>query len=209
MGRKTWVFLLSCLLVAFIGTGTGFTTRAEAFGSKETEGKTVQTAVAATEEAQIEPRFGGRSYATIPFVNSAGLTNGLTLYVMVYAENYIWPFSDKGHVYFLANFDPYANEIGQFPSGDVTISATMTYDWGQDKGSPVHSATYTHWFNGYFMEDFSDPKDYPYDIEMSSSAADHNNTGSANGSCYCIWVDITATYPDGCTATATNLMATF
>lgn len=209
MGRKTWVFLLSCLLVAFIGTGTGFTTRAEAFGRAEAEGKTVQTAVAAAEEAQIEPRFGGRSYAAIPFVNSAGLTNGLTLYVMVYAENYIWPFSDKGHVYFLANFEPEDNETGYFHVDDVTITATMTYDWGQDKGSPAHTATYTHWIDGLIMSQFDDPKDYPYEIEMSSSAADHNNTGSANGSCYCIWVDITATYPDGCTATVTNLMATF
>ena len=208
MGRKTLVFLLGCLLAAFMGAGTGFTTRAEAFADRTAE-PAVPTAVAA-DEAQIEPRFGGRSYAAIPFVNSAGLTNGLTLYVMVYAENYIWPFSDKGHVYFLANFDPYANEIGHFPSGDVTISATMTYDWGQDKGYPAHSATYTHWFNGYYIEeDFNDPKDYPYDLEMSSSAADHNNTGNGNASCYCIWVDITATYPDGCTATVTDLMATF
>ena len=209
MGRKTWVFLLSCLLVAFIGTGTGFTTRAEAFGSKDVEETTVQTAAAPAEEAQIEPRFGGRSYAAIPFVNSAGLTNGLTLYVMVYAENYIWPFSDKGHVYFLANFEHDDNETGYFHVDDVTITATMTYDWGQDKGSPAHTATYTHWIDGLIMSQFDDPKDYPYEIEMSSSAADHNNTGSANGSCYCIWVDITATYPDGCTATATNLMATF
>lgn len=209
MGRKTWVFLLSCLLVAFIGTGTGFTTRAEAFGSKETEGKTVQTAVAAAEEAQIEPRFGGRSYAAIPFTNSAGLTDGMTLYVMVYAENYIWPFSDKGHVYFLANFEPENNETGTFPAANVTMTVSMTYDWGEDKGSPVHTETFTYRFDSYIMSQFDDPKDYPYELEMSSSAADHNNTGNGNATCYCIWVDITATYPDGCTATATNLMATF
>lgn len=209
MGRKTWVFLLSCLLVAFIGTGTGFTTRAEAFGRAEAESKTVQTAAAPAEEAQIEPRFGGRSYAAIPFVNSAGQRNGITLFVMVYAENYIWPFSDKGHVYFLANFEPDDSETDYFPLGEVTINVTMTYDWGADPGSPVHSATYNHWLNGLVMSQFDDPKDYPYDLEMSSSAADHNNTGSGNASCYCIWVDITATYPDGCTATATNLMATF
>lgn len=208
MGRKTWVFLLSCLLVAFIGTGTGFTTRAEAFGSKETEGKTVQTAVAVAEEAQIEPRFGGKTYATIPFVNSAGLKNGITLYIMVYAENYIWPFSDKGHVNIFANFNSADNETGAVPYADITLNVSMTYDWGEDVGG-THSATYQFNFEGYDLGQFDGFDDYPFQIEMSSSCKDYNGTGSGNGSCYCIWVNVTATYPDGCTATATNLMATF
>lgn len=208
MGRKTWVFLLSCLLVAFIGTGTGFTTRAEAFGRAEAEGKTVQTAAAPAEEAQIEPRFGGKTYSTIPFVNSAGLTNGITLYVRLYAENYIWPFSDKGHVNIFANFDSADNETGATPYADITLNVSMTYDWGEDVGG-THSGTYQFNFDAYDLGQFDGFDDYPFQIEMSSSSKDYNGTGSANGSCYCIWVDITATYPDGCTATATNLMATF
>ena len=208
MGRKTWVFLLSCLLVAFIGTGTGFTTRAEAFGRAEAESKTVQTAVPVAEEAQIEPRFGGKTYATIPFVNSAGLKNGITLYVMVYAENYIWPFSDKGHVNIFANFRSADNETGAVPYADITLNVSMTYDWGEYVGG-THSATYQFNFEGYDLGQFDGFDDYPFQIEMSSSSKDYNGTGSANGSCYCIWVDITATYPDGCTATVTNLMATF
>lgn len=208
MGRKTWVFLLSCLLVAFIGTGTGFTTRAEAFGNEEAEGKTVQTAAAPAEEAQIEPRFGGKTYVTIPFVNSAGLKNGITLHVVVYAENYIWPFSDKGHVSVFANFLSEDNETGPVPARDITMSISMTYDWGEDVGG-THSATYQFRSESYSLDQFNSYDDYPFQIEMSSSSKNYNGTGNGNATCYCIWVDITATYPDGCTATATNLMATF
>lgn len=208
MGRKTWVFLLSCLLVAFIGTGTGFTTRAEAFGRAEAEGKTVQTAAAPAEEAQIEPRFGGKSYAAIPFTNSAGLSNGMTLYVKAYAENYIWPFSDIGHAYFMVNFCQEDNETGTAEFLDIQIAATIQYDWGKDLGG-THSASHTTFTETYFMEDFASPDDIPYLIEMKSSAKDYNGTGNGNASCYCIWVNVTATTLDGCTATVTNLMATF
>lgn len=208
MGRKTLVFLLSCLLVAFIGTGTGFTTRAEAFGHAEAEGKTVQTAAAPAEEAQIEPRFGGKSYAAIPFTNSAGLKNGMTLYVKAYAENYIWPFSDIGHAFLLVNYRYEENETSSVEYEDIEISATIQYDWGKDLGG-IHSASYTTFTETYYMTDFSSPDDYPYLIEMKSSAKDYNGTGNGNASCYCIWVNVTATTLDGCTATVTNLMATF
>lgn len=206
MGRKTLVFLLGCLLAAFMGAGTGFTTRAEAFADRTAE-PDVPTAVAA-DEAQIEPRFGGKSYAAIPFTNSAGLKNGMTLYVKAYAENYIWPFSDIGHAFLLVNYRYEENELDHTIFEGITISATIQYDWGNDLGG-IHSATYTTFTETYYMTDFSSPDDYPYLIEMKSSAKNYNGTGNGNASCYCIWVNVTATALDGCTATVTDLMATF
>lgn len=205
MGKKTLGLLLSCLMCTFIGVGGAFTTTAQADSEPATP------SVAETEQAEdvAEPRFGGKSYASARLRNSAGLSNGMTLYVKAYAENYVWPMTDKGHVYLLLHWDPNLMETG-FDSGEKgTVTVSMQYDWGNDTSSIIHWQTFTMTPDGVILSQYSSPDDYPYEVEMKSSCKDYNGTGNGNASCYCIWVSASVMFPGGFTASVPEVMATF
>ena len=200
---KGLMLIVTVLTVAMLSFASGFTTRANAAPAESN-----------AEQAEIQPRFGGKSYAMIPFTDANKFgTNGLRLWVKIYAENYVLGLSDKGHVYVYATYYYHNQEWPFEPNGEISIHISMTYEWKNGDGVAPDVRDFTIRYHDDWNTDNLTPETFPYrDFEpyhISSKAKNFSGNGKGASSCLAIRVDVTATYPGGFTAEAKGMRATF